>query len=260
MGVPVMETLRRVWRMYRPKEHGLTVMTLQVVVLGAAFAVERALPFWLGVGLVLIAPFLREVQRQFLYRGDNTPDFLSSYALAGGLIGPLALLRPDRVPLIWLLIFVLIADLGFHANRVARTWYAETFGVVGLMAFLALVLSLGGLGWPAILRVVVGFWAVGTLAVLAVRYQRIRREAGHASPWPMIAFSVGGSGVGWLILPAEAAGFLTFMLVLKTILTLWWLPVPRTRRDFRRLGWTETLLTGVFLVGWIALKPALITG
>ncbi|MCF6192378.1 MAG: hypothetical protein L3J76_04515 [Candidatus Hydrothermae bacterium] len=253
-------SLKRIWLMYRPKEHGLTVMTLQVLVLGLAFAVQRASVFWLAAGLLLLAPWIREAQRLYLHGRDNARDLLVMYALAGALLLPMVLQRPDRVPFVWLLVFVMVLDLVFQATRTMRTWYAEMFGVVGLMLFLVFLLELGGTGWAALPRVVFGFWAVGTLAVLAVRYQRARKEGEHPSPWPMVAMSLLGTAVSPLLLPLPAAVFLALLLWSKTLLTLYWLPTPRTRRDFKRLGWVETTLTTVFLVGWIAMKPLLLGG
>ena len=246
--------------MYHPKEHGLTVMTLQVLVLGFAFATQRQAVFWFAMGLLLLAPWIREAQRLYLHGRDNARDLLGMYLLAGLLLLPLVILRPDRVPFVWLLVLVMMLDLLFQATKTMRTWYAEVFGVLGLMAFLVFLLELGGMTWAVLPRVVFGFWAVGTLAVLAVRYQRARKDGERPSPWPMVGMSLLGTVASPLLLPLPAAAFVALLLWSKTLLTIFWLPAPRTRRDFKRLGWMETTLTTVFLVGWIAMKPLLLGG
>ncbi len=245
-------SLRGWWNRYRPKEHGLVVMTLQAAVLGVVLAREYTLAWASALWLLLAGPVLREIQRQFILRGDRPQDGLFALAGVGLAAGGLAVTRPDAFPLLWAFLFLLFLDGWFQARAATRNLVAETSGVLGLGLFLAFLLHLGGWTWEGAFRVAAGFALIAEMGVFFVRDLQQRRQ-GRRGRWPLVGYALFGSGVALGLYPLPSAFFLLLLLWGKVGLSLAVKP-PETRRAFRRLGWAETAYTTLFIVGWVVLQ------
>ena len=245
-------SLRGWWNRYRPKEHGLVVMTLQAAVLGLVLAREHTLAWASALLLLLMGPVLREIQRQFILRGDRPQDGLFALTGVGLAAGGLAVSRPDVFPLLWVFLFLMFLDGWFQARAATRNLVAETSGVLGLGLFLAFLLHLGGWAWEEAGPVAGGFVLIAEMGVFFVRDLQ-RRRAGRESRLPLLGYALLGSGLAAWFYSLPSALFLLLLLWGKVGLSFVMKP-PETRRAFRRLGWMETAYTTLFLAGWITLQ------
>ncbi len=236
----------------RPREHGVTALTLTAIGMGILLAREYSVALLLAAALGLLGLPLREAVRKWRPRRSSvSPGVLwGLLAVTGGVSALLIRFHPETLCLLLLLAGVLGVDRLALRHRWYRNLFVELLESTGVLFLLWLLLLTGQV--PVHLRLYIT-WGIGAYLVLTfvlVRGIRMQTKtrAFHAL-WFVLWFLV--TALSPRLLPLPAARFLSLWTFQQGVLACFLFRNRSGPRSFRRLGWYLVVQTAAFALGWI---------
>lgn len=241
----------RVLAALRPKEHGVTALTLTTIGVGVLLARERSTALLLAVALGLLGLPLREALRKWRPQSAPVPPiaFWGLLGVTGGISTLLIHFHPETLPVLLFLAGVLGLDRLALRRRWYRKLFVELLESTGVLFLLWLLLLTGGVSFRLRLHITWGIGAYLILTFVLVRAIRMQRETRsfHAlwfALWLLLA------ALSPHLLSPPAARFLSLWTFQQGALACLLFRNRPDSRSLRRLGWYLVAQTTAFALGW----------